>query len=251
MEQSEHNTLNLNGLSRKERNEALFFFVSSFPCHISYSQRINQTAISAGISKKSLLQLARRAGWEAKLKLIVTEQANQEAYARLLDSAAPAAPEVSNLTLAKGIKNLATIGVSTALQHVNTAKVLIDYLAGRINGAVAGAGGVAYMEETTANQVRIWQRQLTSQVKSIQEYIKPTALQALLNLTRFTESLPTDTDTPDSAAFTSEALQRKLQSMGMLSAFQNPAKAIEGYGPLPNIADPAYGTAPTAPPTKE
>jgi len=236
------NNLDLNalaGLTGREKNEAIFLALINYPQHVPFGERLHDLAARTGISTKILQQTARRHDWVKRLQNIVEERQKQLELGKLLDAAnAPkGSTDVPFSTIGKGIKNLSLLALNASLQYVSTTVVLIDYYAKRIAHAVALAGGVSHLDDEQAKRVRHWQTELANTTKSIQEYIKPQALQALLQLINFSQNLPTDTGEIDQSAFTIDSLYQRLKELGMLSAFEpgGADRAVEGYGPLPDI----------------
>jgi hypothetical protein len=240
MDTNADNKLDLNTLgsiSGKEKTVKLFEALVNYPKHIPYADRLRDLSARTGITPKHLQQTARRHDWVKRLQNIVEEQEKQEELGKLLDTAnAPkGSTDVPFSMLGKGIKNLSMLALNASLQFVSTTVVLIDYYAKRIAHAVALAGGVSHLDEETAKRVRHWQQELAVCTKSVSEYIKPQALSALLQLINFSQNLPADMGEIDQSAFTMDSLYQKLKELGMMSAFDQPDQAVEGYGPLPNI----------------
>ncbi|MGI4739795.1 MAG: hypothetical protein ACRYG7_31900 [Janthinobacterium lividum] len=237
MEAQGDNKLSLSNVGRKDRQKFLFDAMLAYPSYVSYGERIRDLAARVGTTPKMILQTAKRHHWETQLSNIIEAQKTQDAFTKLLDDRAPLTKSIPFSKLADGIKSLSFVALNASLQYVSTTAVLIDFYTKKIAHAVATSGGVTHLDEPTAKQVQSWQAQLAYNTKNIQEYIKPSALASLLGLINFSQQLPTDAGERDDTAFTIDSLYHRLKALGMLSAFDSGQadKAVEGYGPLPEI----------------
>ena len=234
----------INGKGR-EKTGKMFEVLTAFPFHVPYAERMAELAARSGISLKLLNQTARRNDWRKRLELIVAEQTKQQQLGKLFDTAAagPNSLEIPFSTLAKGIKTLSFISLNASLQYVSTTALLIDFYAKKINHAIAQAGGVSRLDTETAGRVKHYNQELAQATKAIADWIKPTALQALLGIINFSSQLPADDSERDVSAFTIDTLYTKLKELGMLSAFDRPDAAVADFLPpegLPEIGDETF-----------
>jgi hypothetical protein len=236
--QVDNNQLNLNGLSQKDRKNRLWEIVKAFPTHVPYSERLHQVAAQAGISPKTLFQLAKRNDWQALLMQEVAAEKERQAYADALQAAAPPQVEIPSTRIASSVKGLVWTLLAASRRYVDTCCLMLSYYSDKIALRIAEAGGLAQLDATAAKEVGELQAKLGYYAKQLQPYMAPGPISTLLNTIDFTSRLPVNDETIDATAFTINRLQKTMLEMGMGSAFQNPHAATAAFtnDPLPVIS---------------
>lgn len=203
----ENNTLDLSTLNKQERKERLFSLLRSFPAHVSYSERTNLIAARAGMSHKSLLQLARRNGWAARLAVEIAAEKERAEYNAQLQATAPQAREASSIQVAGSIRGLAFTLLGAARRYVDTLCLSLAYYSDKIALRIAESGGLAHLDATAAREVAELQGKLSYTAKQLQPYMVPSALGSLLSIIDFTSRLPVNQEEVETTHFTIGARQ--------------------------------------------
>lgn len=227
--------LNINKLGRKEKQKALFEAFIAYPSYVGYSERLHSLASRVSTTAVLMFQHARRHGWQKALEHIVVVQKEHEAFAKVLDERAPLYQEIPFSTIQKQIKASSWLLLTTGRRYVQTASLMMDYYGTLIADKVSETGGVHLLDAADLKLIEGYYAQLQHYAKSIENYIKPQAITALLQTINFSQQIPADTGEVDTNAFTFASLQAKLLQMGMGTAFDDPDKAAEGFGPIPDL----------------
>jgi len=236
--QADNKQLNLSGLSQKDRKNRLWEIVKAFPTHVPYSERLHQVAAQAGISPKTLFQLAKRNDWQALLIQEVAAEQERQAYADALQAAAPPQVEIPSIRIASSVKGLVWTLLAASRRYVDTCCLMLGYYSDKIALRIAESGGLALLDATAAKEVGDLQAKLGYYAKQLQPYMAPGPISTLLNTIDFTSRLPVNDETIDATAFTMDKLQAKLLELGMGNAFQNPHEATAAFTtePLPILS---------------
>jgi len=111
----------------------------------------------------------------------------------------------------------------------------VQHYARLIARTTSEAGGFHLLTPEALKRVQGYQSRLQAAAKGLEPYLKPGAVTQLLSAINFSQQLPNDSGGIDHAAFTIDALTAKMRELGLPTAFDAPAKAIEGHGLLPEI----------------
>jgi hypothetical protein len=238
METNEHNLLDLNGLTGKEKAARLFEVLKGYPIHISYFERLHSISARTGIAPKLLLQTARRHGWETQLATLVAAQKEREEYAARLEATAPLAVDIPVTRIAANVKGLVWTLLTASRRYVDTCCLMLTYYSDQIALKIAEAGGLAHLDATAAKEMGELQAKLSYYAKQLQPYMAPGPISTLLATIDFTNKLPASDEEVQQNHFTIHALQKRMLELGMISgpAFANPEAATEGYGELPELS---------------
>lgn len=230
-------TLDNSKKNTKERAKILLEAFLSYPSFTPYSERIHDLAARHNSTPILMFQHARRHNWQQHLEAVAEAQKSQEEFARILDEKAPIRQDIPLSQIARQVKDLSFLLLSASRTVVQTALLMIDYYASKIGACIAEAGGIKHLDETASKQVAGWQGQLTFYAKSIEKYLTPQAVTALLASINFSQNIPLDIEGHETSHFTIARLQQQLLQLGMTTAFSNPDKAVAGFyeGELPTI----------------
>ncbi|WP_460500560.1 hypothetical protein [Hymenobacter agri] len=230
-------TLDNSKKNTKERAKMLLEAFLSYPSFTPYSARIHDLAARYNSTTVLMFQHARRHNWQQHLEAVAEAQKSQEEFARVLDEKAPIRQDIPLSQLQRQIKDLSFLLLSASRTVVQNALLMIDHYAAKIGACIAEAGGIKHLDETTSKQVAGWQAQLSFYAKSIEKYIAPQAVTALLASINFSQNIPMDIDGIETGHFTIARLQQQLLAMGMSNAHADPDRAVAGHfeGQLPEI----------------
>ncbi|RSK51144.1 hypothetical protein [Hymenobacter rigui] len=230
--------LYVNKLSQKNRQKVLFEAFIDYPTGFGYRDRIRDMAVRANVKPAIIFQHARRHDWENTLAQVLEAQKQEEAFAQALDSANPLEREIPLSTIANKVKGLSWLLLTTARTYVQATAYMIQYYAARIARVASEAGGFHLLSSEELAEVKGYQIQLQQQAKQLEPYMKPGAITALLSSINFSQQIPDDSSERDTTAFTIASLTAKMRELGMLSAFDNPSRAVQGFTdePLPILS---------------
>ncbi|MCR5887553.1 DUF5089 domain-containing protein [Hymenobacter sp. J193] len=210
----------LTSVPRLQRPSVIKEAFLSFPATTPYVERVKALAIHFKTSEKNIYQTAQRHKFKQQLEAIAITQKQQEELERVLDSAAPIRQEIPSSQLARQIKDVAFVLLTTGQKAVRTASVMIEYYSHLIQSKIASVGGFSYLTEADLKQIQAWQAQVNYYTKSIGEWLKPGAITSLLESINFKQGLPLDLEEIETGHFTPARLQQTLLSMGLPTAFQ-------------------------------
>jgi hypothetical protein len=236
---TEHNAFNLNGLSHNDRKMRLYHLVKAFPAYVPYSERMHTVAAQTGISPKTLYQLAKRNGWQARLAAEIAAEQERAEYNARLEVAAPRSKEVGAIQIANSIRGTAFTLLTASRRFIDTCCQMLQYYSDLIALKIAQAGGLAFLDAPTAKEIAELQGKLSFYAKQLQPYMQPSAIATLLGIIDYTA--PANEEEIETTHFTAHALQKRLLELGMTSgpAFANPEAALADFIPeegLPELS---------------
>lgn len=232
---TESNALNLNGLSYQDRKARLYDLVKGFPHFVPYSERMHTVAAQTGITPKTLYQLAKRNGWQARLAAEVAAEQERAEYNKRLEAAAPLHTDVSPLQVRDRIKGVIWTLLGASKRYIDVCAMMLTFYSDKIALRIAEAGGIAHLDAVATKDIAELQSKLAYYAKQLQPYFTPGPVATLLATIDFTNRLPLTDDAIEYQHFTAHALQQRLLELGMMSG-TNPVAATADYGPLPILS---------------